>query len=98
MDNSHIYDHFRIQVQPALVSKLSEFHLLGYDSVSENELWNFLIKKKWKKIKGEMKLYEIIQEILSVRVSDYMSYATIEAYKTVEFSLDDENELKELLK
>ncbi|MGG3564594.1 post-transcriptional regulator [Neobacillus rhizosphaerae] len=98
MDNSHVYDQFRIQVQPALASKLSEFDLLGYDSVSENELWNFLIKKKWKKLKVEMKLYEIIQEILSVRVSDYMSYATIEAYKTVEFSFEDENELKELLK
>jgi hypothetical protein len=98
MDNSHVYNQFRTQVKPALASKLSEFHLLGYDSVAENELWEFLCKKKWKKIKEEMKLYEVIQEILSVRVSDYMSYATIEAYKTAEFSFDDEDELKELLK
>lgn len=98
MDKSHAYDHFRTEVQPALASKLMEFRLLGYESVTEKELWEYLVKKKWKKAKGEKRLYEIIQEILSVKVSDYMSFATIEAYKTAEFSLDDENELRELLK
>ena len=98
MDNSSVNDHFRTQVQPALASKLEEFRLLGIDSVTEQGLWEFLIKKKWKKVKDELKLYEIIQEILSVKVSDYISFATIETYKTAEFSFDDENELKELLK
>ncbi|MFP5106460.1 post-transcriptional regulator [Neobacillus sp. C211] len=98
MDNSHRFEHFRTQVQPAVASKLTEFQLLGIDSVTEKELWDFLIKKKWKKVKEEMKLYEIIQEILSVKASDYLSFATIEAYKTTEFSFDDEDELKELLK
>jgi hypothetical protein len=45
-----------------------------------------------------MKLHEIIQGILSVKVSDYISFATIEAYKTTEFSFDNAEELKELLK
>jgi predicted nucleic acid-binding protein len=98
LENSHINDHYRSKVQPALESKLAEFHLLGYDSVTENELWKFLVKKKWKKVKAEMRLFEIVQEIFSVRVSDYISFATIDAYKTTEFSFDDENELKELLK
>jgi hypothetical protein len=98
MDNTHRFEHFRTQVQPAIVSKLSEFRLLGVDSVAEKELWDFLIKKKWKKKNEEMKLHEIIQEILSVKVSDYISFATIEAYKTTEFSFDDEEELKKLLK
>ncbi|MFF2447684.1 post-transcriptional regulator [Neobacillus sp. NPDC058068] len=98
MDNNHAYDYFRTQVQPALASKLSEFRLLGYDSVTEQELWEFLIKKKWKKVKDELMLHEIIQAILSVKVSDYLSFAAIETYKTSEFSFDDENELKELLK
>ena len=98
MDNSHSSEYFRTQVQPAIASKLNEFQLLGIDSVTEKEFWNFLIKKKWKKIKEEMKLYEIIQEILSVKASDYISFATIETYKTTEFSLEDQDELKELLK
>ncbi|WP_144547791.1 post-transcriptional regulator [Bacillus sp. X1(2014)] len=98
MDESHRFEHFRPQVQPAVASKLLEFQLLGLDSVSEQELWDFLIKKKWKKIKEDMKLYEIIQEILSVKASDYLNFATIEAYKASEFSIHDEDELKELLK
>lgn len=98
MDESHRFEHFRSQVQPAVASKLLEFQLLGLDSVTEEEFWDFLIKKKWKKIKKEMKLYEMIQEILSVKASDFINFATIEAYKASEFSMDDEEELKELLK
>ncbi|MEH7306496.1 post-transcriptional regulator [Neobacillus drentensis] len=98
MDDSHRFEHLRTQVQPAVASKLMEFQLLGLDSVSEQEFWDFLIKKKWRKRKEEMKLYEMIQEILSVKASDYIHFATIEAYKTSEFSLEDEDEWKELLK
>ncbi len=98
MDNSHVNEHYRLKVQPALASKLREFRLLGIDSVTEKDLWEFLVKKKWKKVKEEMRLYEIIQEILSVKASDYISYATIEAYKTTESSLEDQDEWKELLK
>jgi hypothetical protein len=97
MDSSR-YDSFRVQVQPAMVSKLEEFHLLGYDSVTETELWEFLIKKKWKKAKDEAKLHEIIQDILAVKVSDYISFATIESFKTAELSLNNEDDWKELLK
>jgi hypothetical protein len=98
MEKSHVYDHFFTQVQPALASKLSEFSLLGYNSVTESGLWGFLQKKKWKKLKDEIQLHQVIQDILGVKVSDYMSFATIEAYKAPEFSFEDENEWKELLK
>jgi hypothetical protein len=98
LENIHINDHYRTKVHLVLESKLAEFHLLGYDSVTENELWRYLVKKKWKKVKDEMRLFEIVQEIYSVKVSDYINFATIDAYKTTEFSFDDENELKELLK
>ncbi|WML47413.1 post-transcriptional regulator [Neobacillus sp. PS3-34] len=98
MDSGHIYDHYRFIVRPALESKLDEFRIHGYDSISVEEFWTFLIRKKWKKAKEEKKLYEIVQEILSVKVSDYLSYNTIESLKKSDFSLDNEAELKELLK
>nr|WP_263325606.1 post-transcriptional regulator [Neobacillus sp. Marseille-Q6967] len=98
MEKSHAYNYFRPEVAPALKSKIEEFRLLGYDAVSENELWDFLIKKRWKKVKDEKKLYEIVDDILSVKVSDYISYTTINTYKNHDFNLDDENEWKELLK
>ncbi|MDP4083388.1 MAG: post-transcriptional regulator [Bacillota bacterium] len=97
MNESHIYNQFRYQVSPALESKLEEFQMLGYETISVNELWEYLIKKKWKKVKEDIRIYEIIQDILSVKVSDYMSYATIEAFKDTKFSLNKENNWKEIL-
>ncbi len=98
MEKSHAYNHFRTQVEPALVSKLEEFRILGYKDVSEDGLWEFLIKKKWKKVKEDIRIYEIIDDVLSVKVSDYISFTTIETYKHNDFNLEDENEWKELLK
>jgi Post-transcriptional regulator len=98
LEKSHAYNHFHTQVKPALISKLEEFRLLGYKEVSESGLWEFLLKKKWKKVKEEIRLYEIIDDILSVKVSDYISFTTIEMYKNNDFNLEDENEWKELLK
>lgn len=99
MEAGNNFDFYRNQVGPAIKSKLEEFRLLGYDSITEKGLWEFLLKKKWKKaVKEEMKLHQVIQDIFSVKVSDYISYATVEAYKADEFSLENEEDLKELLK
>ncbi|MFP7297506.1 post-transcriptional regulator [Neobacillus niacini] len=98
MEKIHAYNHFRSQVEPALISKLEEFRLLGYKEVSEGELWDYLTRKKWKRVKEEIRIYEIIDDILSVKISDYISFTTIEAYKHNEVNLDDEDEMKELLK
>jgi hypothetical protein len=98
MENSDTFNQYRSKVEPALLSKLEEFQLLGYDSVSEDGLWDFLLRKKWKKVKDAKKLYEIVDDILSVKVSDFISYTTIETYKNNDFDVNDENEWKELLK
>lgn len=98
MEKNHAYNHFRTQVEPALISKLEEFRLLGYKEVSKSGLWDFLTRKKWKKVKEEIRIYEIIDDILSVKVSDYISFTTIQTYMNHDFNLEDENEMKELLK
>lgn len=98
MKISHIYDHLRKDVQPALNSKLEEFSLLGYGQVTEQELWDFLNKKKWKGADKSKKLAEIVDDILSVKVGEYFNFATVEAYKEAEFAFDNEEELRELLK
>ncbi|MBU8879524.1 post-transcriptional regulator [Bacillus sp. FJAT-29790] len=98
MKIGHTYDHFRSQVQPALVSKLEEFSLLGYGSVAEHEVWEFLKRKKWKKKDEGKQLFEIVEDILSIKVGDYFSFATIEAFKGAEFAFNNEEELRELLK
>jgi hypothetical protein len=92
------FEYLRGKVGPALQSKLEEFQLMGYKKISEPQLWDFLTKKKWKKAKDEIKLHEVIQDIMSVKVSEYMNFATVEAYKAPEFSLDNAEDLRELLK
>lgn len=98
MEIGHEYDVFFREVRPALLSKLEEFRLLGYKTVTEVELWTFMTKKKWKKKNEEKSLHSIVQDILGVKVSDYISYATIKAFKETEFSMDDKEEWKELMK
>lgn len=97
MKINHIYDHLRNDVQPALNSKLEEFSMLGYGQVAEQELWDFLIKKKWKKLNESKRISEIVDDILSVKVGEFFSFASIEALKETEFVLDEEG-LRELLK
>jgi hypothetical protein len=82
--NNNNYEYLRNQVGPALQSKLEEFQILGYRDISEPQLWEYLLKKKWKKVTEEMKLHQAIQDIFSVKVSDYMNFATVELYKAAE--------------
>ncbi|MGI8383225.1 post-transcriptional regulator [Robertmurraya sp. P23] len=96
MDKS--YDRFRKEVHPALISKIEEFSLLGYGTISQDSLWEFLSKKKWRKPKEDVKVYEVVSDILSVNVGEYMNYATVEAFKSDEFSLANDEERRELLK
>lgn len=98
MKIGHEYDYFRTTVKPALESKLDEFRLLGYKKVTEQELWEFLTKKKWKNTKENVRLFEIVEEIMEVKVSEYIHYTTIEAFKEADFVFDSEEERRELLK
>lgn len=98
MSSIHEFEHYRTTVKPALNSKVEEFSLLGYGTIHEQQLWDFLINKKWRKVKEERKLYEIIDDIMSVKAGEYMNYASVEALKHSEFSFDNEEDLMELLK
>lgn len=80
--DTHLYDRFRENVFPALLSKVEEFELYGYDKVNENDLWQFLTRKVWKRASEEKQLHEIVSDIMNVKVGDYMNYATVEAFKS----------------
>lgn len=94
----HAYERFRNDVKPALKSKIEELSLLGYGTIHEQQLWDFLINKKWKRVKEDIKLFEIVEEVMSIKAGEYMNYASVEALKLTEFSFDNEEDLKELLK
>lgn len=92
------YESFHHLVKPALISKQEEFLLLGYDNVSQEDIWTFLLKKKWRKGEQEMKLFEVVQSILALKVGELINYMSVEALKDAEFTFENEEERVKLLK
>ncbi|MCY7493031.1 MULTISPECIES: post-transcriptional regulator [Bacillus] len=90
---------YKDHLKPFLFSKLEEFIVLGYKDVDLEELWSYLENKKWKK-KQEYPIHEMVADILSVKIGEFMNYATVQSFKTSAFldSEDGKNMLDELLK
>lgn len=74
-------EKYRHHVKPALVSKAEEFKILDYGDVTESEIWNYLRNKKWKK-KTELMVHEMVADIMAVKPSEFMTFATIESFKS----------------
>lgn len=68
----HSQEELLQRVYPALRTKISEFHKLGYD-LKEIELWDFLSNEKWKSGK-DLTLYDIVNDILSCEGEEVVSY------------------------
>lgn len=69
-------------VLPFLVSKCEEFRFSDYDTFSTNDIWQYLVKKKWRKKEiGDMPLHEMVNEIMEMRVSEFVAYHQIEGFK-----------------
>ena len=45
-------------------------------------------KEKMAKTEERLKLHEMVQHILSLKIGDYMNYASVEALKEADFSFD----------
>jgi Post-transcriptional regulator len=89
----------REQLMPALQCKYDEFRLLGYKQVTIDQIWDCLVQKKWKNFKEERKLFELVNDILSLQIGEYMSFITMQSYKEQRSSGNDDLEavLNELL-
>jgi hypothetical protein len=87
----------REQVMPALICKKEEFQLLGYEQVTIEEIWDCLFYKKWKKLKEEKKLFEIVNDILALSVSEYMTYMTVQSHQETNWFTEDNLEALEEL-
>lgn len=73
-------------IQPALKSKQSEFKLIGYEEVTEDEIWRCLEDKIWKG-NPEKRLYEVIQDVFHLPANTYMNYIQIGALHVEEDDL-----------
>jgi hypothetical protein len=85
-------------LMPALQCKYDEFRLLGYKQVTMEQIWECLVQKKWKNGE-ERKVYELVNDILSLQIGEYMSFITMRSYKEQRLAGDDDLEavLQELL-
>lgn len=62
------------RVKPALMSKREEMRRNGYPYIKEEDIWNYLKEKKWKKETG-LSLYLMVDDILnsdSALIDDYL--------------------------
>jgi hypothetical protein len=61
-------------------SKAEEFLLIGYDKVSKEDIWRYISHKY---SKGLPSLHRVVNEILGLKITTYMNWATINAYKGI---------------
>ena len=80
---------YREQLQIVLDSKVEEFHMLGYERVTLEDVWKCLKDKKWKKVGPDVRLYELVNDVLTLTASDYMTYLTLKAYQAPLWSFDE---------
>ncbi|WP_210468811.1 post-transcriptional regulator [Sporosarcina sp. 6E9] len=77
---------------PALQSKLNEFHLYGYTTVTHEDIWIYCVRKVWrKKDVSEMRTYQITNDILQILPAAFMTYTQIEAQRNSDWFSDLNN-------
>ncbi|MCM3716981.1 post-transcriptional regulator [Fictibacillus phosphorivorans] len=79
MEHIHFME-WKDEVRPAVRSKREEFHYMGYESVTDEEIWNCVLAKLKKK-KEDPRLHTLVDYILSLSLNDFMTWLTIQSYK-----------------
>lgn len=94
------YEELFELVRPALESKVFEFRLYNYDSVTDVDVWHYCINKKWRKRDIlEMRVSEMVNDILETSPAQYMTHTQIEDFRTSNWFSDiNKDDLQELLK
>ncbi|MDN4607114.1 post-transcriptional regulator [Sporosarcina highlanderae] len=84
---------------PAIESKREEFRLYGYPTVTNEEIWKFCIRRKWRKKNiEEMPIHEIVNSILRLTSAEFMTFTQIEEQRDANWFSDlNSDELQLLL-
>jgi hypothetical protein len=65
-------------IREVLVSKMEEFQMLGYNAVTEDELWECVTskyKKEWPQ------LSQVVNDVYSLKPNSFMNWLTMQAFK-----------------
>ena len=68
------------QLELLCQSKAEEFHLMGYNAVTSKEVWQCVSEKYKKDIPP---LHQIVNDILSLKITTFMNWMTMNAYKGI---------------
>ncbi|WP_028611796.1 post-transcriptional regulator [Paenibacillus harenae] len=60
-------------------SKAEEFRLIGYEHITGKEIWDCVNDKYAKS--GQPELHQMVNDILSLKVTKFMNYMTLSAFK-----------------
>ena len=98
----HPNEKYREKVHPFLESKCRDFSILGYENVTVDSLWDYLLDMKWKETKETDRIHQVVADIAAIKGPDYMNYQSLDVIKRstiagskVEMKLNAD-ELKEL--
>ncbi|MCE7793759.1 post-transcriptional regulator [Salipaludibacillus sp. CUR1] len=77
------WSYWKIKLEPIIQSKVEEWHMLGYENVTEKDVWECFIAKmeKNKDKPDKIRTHWIAAELFRLKANDYMNLLTIEAYK-----------------
>ncbi|WP_311198744.1 post-transcriptional regulator [Paenibacillus hexagrammi] len=66
-------------IESLCLSKVEEFKMLGYEHVSGKEIWD-CVSDKYRKT-GVPPLHQIVNDILSLKSTQFMNWMTLSAFK-----------------
>ncbi|WP_100371976.1 post-transcriptional regulator [Bacillus sp. FJAT-45037] len=75
------FESWKEDVMPAIVTKVEEFHFLGYGRVTTDEVWNCVMDRLRKQTEF-MRLHAFVQVILTLKIQDYMTWLTKQSYQS----------------
>lgn len=72
-------DDMSAMIEQLCESKADEFRLIGYEHVSGRDIWECVSDKYHKS--GMPPLYQVVNDILSLKVTQFMNYITLNMYR-----------------
>ncbi|MBD0381728.1 hypothetical protein ICC18_16515 [Paenibacillus sp. WST5] len=84
-DNETVLSEYELNevIENLCLSKVDEFIMLGYEHVSGKDIWD-CVSDKYRKT-GVPPLHQIVNDILSLKSTQFMNWMTLSVYKGAQF-------------
>lgn len=72
-------EQYTEELKALCAAKAEEFHMLGYEQVTAEEVWGCVQNIT----KGKAQLHQLVEAILGLNIGRFMTHATINAYQGI---------------